>query len=318
MADRRDVEFKVEGGDRLRGWLFRPEVEAGPHPAISMAHGYAGVKEHGLERFAWAFAEAGFVVLLHDHRNFGSSDGSLRRDIDPWRQIADWRRAISFLESLPEVDPSRIGVWGTSYAGGHVLVLGATDRRIRAVVSQVPTISGYEQGLRRVPPDAIAALERLFDEDERAQFRGEPPRRQRVVSDDPSVSASYRTKDAVSFYLQPVPPGAWTNEVTVRSGRLARMYEPGAWVARVSPTPLLMIVGLSDDITLTDLELRAYEQALEPKKLVMIEGGHFDAYLGQFATTSGAAVSWFRQHLMRDTDRDGPNAALHQLEGRRR
>jgi alpha-beta hydrolase superfamily lysophospholipase len=29
------------------------------------------VKEHGLERFARAFAEAGFVVLLHDHRNFG-------------------------------------------------------------------------------------------------------------------------------------------------------------------------------------------------------------------------------------------------------
>jgi hypothetical protein len=113
----------------------------------------------------------------------------------------------AFSNPLREVDPNRIGVWGTSYAGGHVLVLGATDRRIRAVVSQVPTISGYEQGLRRVPPDAIAALERLFDEDERAQFRGQPPRRQQVVSDDPSVPASYRAKDAISFYLQPVPPG---------------------------------------------------------------------------------------------------------------
>jgi hypothetical protein len=139
-----------------------------------------------------------------------------------------------------------------------VLVLGATDRRIRAVVAQVPTISGYEQGLRRVPPDAIAALERLFDEDERTQFRGEPPRRQQVVSDDSSVPASYRGKDAISFYLQPVPPGAWTNEVTVRSGRLSRMYGPGAWISRISPTPLLMIVALADHITLTDLKLRAY------------------------------------------------------------
>jgi len=313
MVERRDIEFQVEGGDRLRGWLFLPEAAAGPHPAISMAHGYAGVKEHGLERFARTFAEAGFVVLLHDHRNFGSSDGAVRHDIDPWRQIADWRRAISFLEALPEVDPGRIGVWGTSYAGGHVLVLGATDRRIRAVVSQVPTISGYEQGLRRVPPDAIAALERLFDEDERAQFRGEPPRRQQVVSDDPSVPASYRAEDALSFYLQPVPPGAWMNEVTVRSGRLSRMYEPGAWVARISPTPLLMIVALADRITLTDLELRAYERALEPKKLVTIEGGHFDAYLGLFATASGAAVSWFRQHL----HRDAADAASDQTGGRR-
>jgi fermentation-respiration switch protein FrsA (DUF1100 family) len=197
-----------------------------------------------------------------------------------------------------------------------VLVLGATDRRICAVVSQVPTISGYEQGLRRVPPDAIAALERLFDEDERAQFRGEPPRRQLVVSGDASVPASYRSKDAISFYLQPVPAGAWTNEVTVRSGRLSRMYEPGAWITRISPTPLLMIVALADHITLTDLGLRAYQRALEPKKLVTIEGGHFDAYLGQFATSSSAAISWFRQHLDRGVDRDAPGAALDQVEGR--
>jgi uncharacterized protein len=187
MLERRDVEFEVEGGDRLRGWLFAPENRTARHPAISMAHGYAGVKEHGLERFARAFTEAGFVVLLHDHRCFGSSDGAIRHDIDPWRQIADWRRAISLLESLPEVDADRIGVWGTSYAGGHVLVLAATDRRIRAVVAQVPTISGYQQGLRSVAPDAVAALEHFFDDDERAQFRGEAPRRQQVVGDDPSV-----------------------------------------------------------------------------------------------------------------------------------
>jgi hypothetical protein len=317
MVERRDVEFEVDGRDRLRGWLFTPEAGTLSCPAISMAHGYAGVKEHGLERFALAFAEAGFVVLVHDHRNFGASGGALRHDIDPWRQIADWRRSISFLESRPGVDPSRIGVWGTSYAGGHVLVLGATDRRIRAVVAQVPTISGYEQGLRRVPPDALAAEEHLFNEDERAQFRGEPPRRQQVVGDDPSVRASYRTKDAISFYLQPLPSGAWTNEVTVRSGRLSRMYEPGNWIARVSPTPLLMIVAFADHITLTDIQLRAYEQAPEPKKLVTIEGGHFDPYLGQFAAASDAAVSWFRQHLNRDAHIDLPSAPQGQVGGQR-
>ncbi len=317
MIARSDIEFEVEGGDWLRGWLFTPKEGALACPAISMAHGYAGVKEHGLERFARAFAAAGFVVLLHDHRNFGASDGAIRHDIDPWRQIADWRRAISFLETLPAVDPDRIGVWGTSYAGGHVLVLGATDRRIRAVVAQVPTISGYEQGLRRVPPDAAAALERGFDEDERGQFHGEAPRRQLVVGDDASVPASYRAREAIGFYLQPLPQGSWMNEVTVRSGRIARMYEPGAWVSRVSPTPLLMIVALADHITLTDVELRAYEQALEPKKLVTITGGHFDAYLGEFMTASSAAVSWFRQHLKRDAENDALGAAQHPVEGPR-
>jgi hypothetical protein len=35
--------------------------------------------------------------------------------VDPWRQIDDWRRAISYLESLDVVDSKRLGAWGTSY-----------------------------------------------------------------------------------------------------------------------------------------------------------------------------------------------------------
>jgi cephalosporin-C deacetylase-like acetyl esterase len=293
---RDDVEFDAEGGVKLRGWLFLPDGP-GPHPAITMAHGYAGVREHGIERFARAFADAGFVVLLHDHRTFGASDGEPRQDVDPWRQIADWRRAISFLESRPEVDAHRIGLWGTSYAGGHAIVLGATDRRLRCVVAQVPTISGYEQGLRRIAPDAVAALEEAFDEDERAQARGEPPRYQALVSADPAVPASYRAPDAIDFYLQPIPEGIWENRVTVRSTRAARMYEPGTWIGRVSPTPLLMVVGLDDTITVTDLALAAYERALEPKRLELVPGGHFDPYRSRFPQSSRAALEWFGEHL---------------------
>src|SRR4051794_17269669 len=189
MVQRKDVQFEADGAAFLRGWLYLPDGP-GPHPAVTMAHGYAGVKEHGIEPFAQAFAEDGFVVLLHDHRAFGASEDEPRQDVDPWRQIADWRRAISYLESRPEVDPHPIGLWGTSYAGGHAIVLGATDRRLRAVVAQVPTISGYEQGLRRIAPDAVAAVEEAFAEDERAQARGEAPCYQAIVSADPSVPAS--------------------------------------------------------------------------------------------------------------------------------
>jgi uncharacterized protein len=296
MAGRADIEFEAEGGVKLRGWLLSPDG-IGPHPAVTMAHGYAGVKEHGLERFARAFAEDGYAVLVHDHRGFGASDGEPRRDVDPWQQIADWRRAISYLESRPDVDAERIGLWGTSYAGGHAIVLGATDRRLRCVVAQVPTISGYEQGLRRVAPDDLAALEDAFAEDERAQARGEPPRYQAVVSDDPNVAAAYRAPEAIEFYRQPVPEGTWENAVTVRSTRAARMYEPGAWIGRVSPTPLLMVVARVDTITLTDLALAAYERALEPKRLELIVGGHFHPYLSSFSEASGAARAWFREHL---------------------
>ena len=297
MVERQDVEFETDGNVTLRGWLFLPD-QPGPRPAITMAHGYAGIREHGLDRFAQVLADAGFVVLVHDHRGFGASDGEPRSDVDPWRQIADWRYAISYLENHPAVDASRIGLWGTSYAGGHALVLGATDRRLKAVVAQVPTISGYEQGLRRVAPDKVADLEAVFAEDERQRFAGKPPATQLIVSPDPARPAAYHAPDAVAFYTQAVPEGVhWENQVTVRSGRAARMYEPGQWVSRISPTPLLMVVALDDTITLTDTGLAAYERALEPKRLVTVPGGHFDAYLSQFETSSAAARDWFLSHL---------------------
>jgi fermentation-respiration switch protein FrsA (DUF1100 family) len=189
-------------------------------------------------------------------------------------------------------------LWGTSYAGGHALVLGATDRRLACIVAQVPTISGYQQGLRRIAPESVAALEGALNDDERAQLRGEPRAVRRSLMRIVPFLPRTEPKKRLIFYLQPLGDGAkWENAVTARSTRSARMYEPGAWVSRVSPTPLLMVVASHDAITLTDLALAAYERALEPKKLVLVPGGHFDPYLSGFHIACGAAVDWFRQHL---------------------
>lgn len=296
MISKRDVEFSGEAGVTLRGWLFVPEGDS-RRPAVSMCHGFAAVKEHGLERFAHAFAEAGFVVLVHDHRNFGASDGTPRQDIDPWAQIADWRRAISYLERRPEVDSNRIGIWGSSFSGGHALVLAATDQRVKCVVSQVPTISGFEQSRRRVSPEALPGFLASLTDDLRAQHRGDPPRLQAVVSADPAEPAAYRSPDAVAFYSQDLGGADWTNTVTLRSTFAARMYEPGIWISRISPTPLLMIVATDDRLTMTDLELDAYERALQPKRLLLVRGGHFDPYEAGFAVASNAAADWFAQYL---------------------
>lgn len=137
MALKFDVRVPSEGGIELGARLFLPDGD-GLHPAITMAHGFAGTEEHSLERFAQAFAAAGFVVLVHDHRNFRTNGG----DIDPSQHVANWRRAISYLESRPEVDPTRIGLWGTSDVGEQALMLGATDRRLRCAMAQGPTNSG--------------------------------------------------------------------------------------------------------------------------------------------------------------------------------
>lgn len=144
---------------------------------------------------------------------------------------------------------------------------------------------------------ALAALEELFNEDQRAQLRGEPPRRQKLVDLDPGVPAQYHTPDTVRFLSQEIPAGMWRNDITIQSNRRARMYEPGRWIDRVSPTPLLMIAVTHDTTAPTDLALAAYERALEPKSLVLMPGGHYTAYLEGFEVASMAAVDWFTKHL---------------------
>lgn len=295
MVTRTDVEFRADDGTILRGWLFVPGAP-GRHAAISMCHGFAAVKEHGLEPFARAFAGAGFVVLVHDHRNFGASDGSPRHDIDPQVQIADWRRALDYLAGRPEVDPEHLGIWGSSYSGGHALVLAATDRRVKCVVSQVPTISGSEQGRRRISAQVLPAFLEMLAADQRDQERGAPPKMQAIASADASPAA-YRSADSIAFYCQDLGGAAWVNSVTLRSTLAARAYEPGVWIGEIAPTPLMMIVASDDDITMTDLELDAYARAGQPKQLEMIPGGHFAPYSEHLAVASQAASNWFQKHL---------------------
>ncbi len=140
-----------------------------------MAHGFSAVKEMYLDRFAEVFAAAGLNVLVFDNRCFGASDGEPRQEIDPWAQVRDYRHAITYLHTLPEVDPGRIGIWGSSYSGGHVLVVAAIDRRVKAVVSQVPLISGHANLRALVRADFIAGFREMFDADRLARFQGKAP-----------------------------------------------------------------------------------------------------------------------------------------------
>ena len=294
---RRDIEFNAEG-TLLRGWLYLPDAATGRVAGVVMAHGFTAVKEMYLDTYAEVFASAGFGVLVFDHRNFGASEGEPRGEIDPWTQIRDYRHAISCIRTLPEIDPDRIGIWGTSYSGGHVLVVGALDRRVGCVVSQVPAISGYQASLRRVPTLHVPALLAAFVSDREQRFRGEPPAMRPVLPQEPGGPAVFTGADAIEFFRTAAKRTPnWRDEITLRSVEMAREYEPATYIARISPTPLLIVAATDDNLTGTDLTLEAYERALPPKHLVLIRGGHFDPYVKEFAASSGAAREWFLTHL---------------------
>jgi fermentation-respiration switch protein FrsA (DUF1100 family) len=303
---REGVQFAAEG-PTLRGWLYRPSPVREPAPIIVMTHGWGAVKEMFLDSYAEAFAAAGLAALVYDHRSFGESDGEPRQEIDPWHQVRDYRHAITYAGRLDGIDRRRIGIWGTSYSGGHALVLGAIDRRVRCVVAQCPTISGSRNTLRRFPGDSFTEQRKLFDLDRERRWSGERPAMVPILSD-----LTLRGDQMVdSFEFEPVGnQGAlwfgrmrcdrlarWRNELTLRSLELYSEYEPGECVARIAPTPLLIVSADGDTLTHTDEILRAYQEAREPKRLVLLKGGHYDLYgTGRKAGTT-AAIEWFSQYL---------------------
>ncbi|SFL89817.1 alpha/beta hydrolase [Methylobacterium pseudosasicola] len=294
---RSDVEFRSEGWT-LRGWLYRPDAQDDAAPAIVMAHGFSAVKEQYLDRYAEVFQAAGFGVLVYDHAHFGASEGRPRQEVDPVLQKRGYRDAISFAQTIPWIDPARIGIWGTSYSGGHVIEVAAIDRRVRCVVAQVPFISGSLSAQRRTRSDLVPAQLRRFEADRAARFRGEAPAMLPAVSADPLQPCAMPGPDSYAFFsgTHDFAPD-WHNAVTLRSAELSRENEPGSHIARISPTPLLMIVAEDDLLTATDLCLEAFHRALPPKDLVMVPGGHFDPYLWHFDRTSIAARDFFVAHL---------------------
>lgn len=285
---RENVEFKTLDGTLLAAFFYTPDNDSGPVPAIVLSHGFGAVKEMALDRYADVFCEAGFACLLYDHRNTGSSGGTLRGEIDPWQQISDMRDAITYAGSRPEVDAERIGLWGTSYSGGHSLVVAATDRRVKCVVSVVPTISGHQNTIRALTADGYATLTREINEERAARQRGEEPRMIPISKEGDESFEWSKVAGADTTYV---------NACTLLSRASRGAYEPGSYIAAISPTPLLMALATHDTKCLTDLQLEAYSNAHEPKRLEMFPGGHYDPYTTQLATIASASRDWFETHL---------------------
>ncbi len=295
---RSDIEFDAEGVT-LRGWLYAPDERNGPVPAIVMAHGYSAVKEMYLDRFAEHFVSRGLAAVVFDNRNFGASGGEPRQEIDPWAQVRDYRHAITWAERRHEIDAQRIGVWGSDYSGGHALVVGAVDRRVTCVVSQVPLVSGRDNFRALVSSAFLADVRTQFDDDRRARFAGKDPTMVPVVDADPSAPAALPTPDSYEWFMTTHEERApsWRNQVTMRSVEMLTEYEPGGYVPRISPTPLLMIVARGDHLTPAEFAIAAFARANEPKRLEILPGSHYDAYTDDFDLAADAAADWFVQHL---------------------
>ena len=167
-----DIQFQTSDNVTLRGWFVNPtspvpdsEVRL---PCLVMSHGFSAVMPMGSRLFATEFTrELAISCLVFDNRGFGKSDvgpGQHRQEINPSVQISDISDAITYAQSRPDVDATKIAVWGTSYSGGNAICVAAIDRRVKAVIAQAPFIDGWENWHRLYRCDLVADMNRLYQE----------------------------------------------------------------------------------------------------------------------------------------------------------
>ncbi|OJK01906.1 hypothetical protein ASPACDRAFT_1853945 [Aspergillus aculeatus ATCC 16872] len=269
--------------------------------AIIIAHPWTSIKEQSPANYARYLSAAGFTCLAYDAAHHGESPGHPRHLEDPYQRVEEIKNAATHLATnlSDSVDPHRIGVLGICAAGGYAAFAAQTDLRLRAVA----TISAACVGelVRRggslskdtVTPEilqtqlALAAKDRTamdlhlsnraegnVDEDEDVGLvRMLPQRYEDLPADAPPAM-----RDFAAYYCTPRGYHPRTDGVArARSWDLMANFEAFQFMDRVSPRPVLMVVGERAESRW--VSEAAVERAREPKEVFVVEGrSHADLY----------------------------------------
>lgn len=303
MLTEQPIHFPSEGAT-LRGLLVSDRSSAPPRPLVVMAHGTSATFRMVAIDYARAFARAGFAVLIYDHRNFGISEGTPRRQINPWIQCRGYRDAMDFACGLSGIDSQRIALWGDSYTGGQVVVLSACDPRPKVIVAQCPVFGASVPDLPASPE--VMAQVRLILKDadvssEIASSVGPLP----VVS--PSQLATKSLLEPIQAFRWFIdyggrPGSGWMNEVTRVMPATPVPYSPFLCAPFVQAKALFMVAP-ADEMVHANYEVTRQAYALLPteKRWYDIADGHFGLLYSpgeRFDEAVAVQTDFLRTHLL--------------------
>jgi dienelactone hydrolase len=267
-------------------------------PAIVLGQGWAGTHV-SIEKYAAAFAKHGLVAMTIDYRGWGNSSGHVRlvspvdlgggmekdenrhtiienatvwvkrTKLDARDQQDDYRNAISFIQGEAGVDPDRIGVWGSSYAGGNSLAVAGQDARVKAIAIQIPGIGGDPTGLK--PQTYTGPI--LADAIKRA-----------------------RTGQGGEMWT------GYSRSLLIDSEMMEANRENNTlqWAKNIGERPFMVIVAEFDELINNNAAGKAaIDYATGPKEYIVVPDiTHFEMYSGKpFEISSEAAARWFTTHL---------------------
>jgi hypothetical protein len=281
-------------GVKCSGLLYTPRKKDNKLPAIVMANGFGAVKEMYLPEYAKRWAEEGFVVLAFDYRYFGESEGEPRCRLFPEEQLADYRCAIHYIKSLDYVDKDRIGIWGTSFSGGHVVTLLAfPPPGVKCGVAQVPNVVTYKVAISYF--GTLDILMELADIAREGTCKNTPETMPIVAKEGLSA---LRTEEAYEFYTQAEKLfPTFRNMVTLDSVERVLQYYPAAYAEIVS-RPIKIIVAEMDTTTPPELVEEMYRKIPAEKEFKTLPAGHFDLYFSpHLERAADEALAWFKKYL---------------------
>lgn len=292
MVDRQEVRFR-SGDAECSAWLYLPDT-AGPSPVVVMGHGLGAIREMGLEPYAERFVAAGYACLVFDYRHFGASGGEPRQLLSVARQLEDWRAAVSYAGSLPEIDPERIAIWGSSFGGGHVIATAA-ELPVAAAIAQCPFTDGIASTVAIPPRSAVKVVMRAV-RDLLAARRGADPVTVPLAG-DPGTTALMTAPDVVPGYLGLVPEGVtFRNEAAARVAFDILRYRPGARARKVR-CPLHVTVCDKDTVAPARTTSRLVNRAPRAE-VVHRPVGHFDIYTGEeLEGVVADQIGFLRRHV---------------------
>lgn len=290
---RQDVSFS-SGEDTCTAWLYLPKGVTSP-PVVILGHGLGATREMRLDSFAEEFAKAGIAALAFTYRHFGDSGGQPRQLLSIKRQLADWDAAIAHIKGRPDVDGSRVAVWGSSFGGGHAITVASRHPELRAAVAQCPFTDGLASALA-LGPVASLKLAPVLARDLAAKVRGREPVTIPLAA-APGSLALMHAPDALPGYQALIPEGmTFRNEAAARVIPTIAAYRPGRAAKKIE-IPILFCVSNTDSVTPPAQTLR-YARTAPHGEIKTYDAGHFDFYLGDaFEALVRDQVEFLSRHL---------------------
>jgi pimeloyl-ACP methyl ester carboxylesterase len=292
---REKVEFR-SGGQRCVAWHY-PGTNGG---CVIMAGGFAVTREPATDLFAKRFNAAGFAVLAFDYRRLGESDGRPRLVVRIGDSLADWRAAIEFARTLPDVDPAKVALWAFSASGGHVFPVAARDPALAAAIAQTPLVDAPASMPAVARYSTPIAQLRLMGRGMLDALGGALRRQPLLVplTGDRGTVAMLSSPDALAAdkALNSSLHPNWQQKVAARSVLRLASYRPGRHAPRVR-CPLLIVVCDDDRTAPPGPAVRAAARA--PRgELARLPGGHYAPFMDAHEKAVELQLAFLERHLL--------------------